>query len=241
MNHPLGISFIIPCYNEQKNIASCILAIQKELNKYPELKSEIIVIDNNCTDDTAMVAHALGATVIVETKKGVVWARQAGSSYAKYAWLANIDADNVIPEGWLDKALDIINTKDYVAFSGPVVYQGAPLWVRAGTKAFYLLALATHYTLGPTLQGGNYLIRKDVLHKMDGYDTSFEFYGEDTRTASLAKQFGKVGICPKLWTWSSPRRLEGQGVLKTCWIYTLNYLSVSLLDRKATKEYKDYR
>ena len=241
MGYPHGISFIIPCYNEEKNITKCIEAIQRETSQIPGLNTEIIVIDNNCTDKTAELAFKLGAKIVKETRKGVVWARQTGSSFAKYAWLANIDADNELPEGWLDKALEIIHLEDYVAFSGPVVYKGAPLWVRAGTRAFYLLALATHYIIGPTLQGGNYLIKKETLEQMNGYDTSFEFYGEDTRTASLAKRFGKVGICPKLWIWSSPRRLEGQGVLKTCWIYTLNYLTVSLLDRKATTEYKDFR
>jgi len=47
------ISFIIPCYNEEKHIKDCIRSIRKNV-WYPY---EIIVVDNNCTDNTAKIAE----------------------------------------------------------------------------------------------------------------------------------------------------------------------------------------
>jgi glycosyltransferase involved in cell wall biosynthesis len=51
------ISFIIPCYNEEKHIKDCIRSIRKNVWYLPY---EIIVVDNNCTDKTAKIglSHA---------------------------------------------------------------------------------------------------------------------------------------------------------------------------------------
>ncbi|MCQ2382894.1 MAG: glycosyltransferase family 2 protein [Clostridia bacterium] len=57
----LKYGVIIPARNEEKVIANLILSVQK--NNYPQEKLQIFVIAHNCTDKTAEVARALGATV----------------------------------------------------------------------------------------------------------------------------------------------------------------------------------
>jgi len=50
------ISVIIPVHNGQNYIGKCINAL---LNmQYPEEKYEIIVVDNNSTDDTATIVKS---------------------------------------------------------------------------------------------------------------------------------------------------------------------------------------
>lgn len=239
--YPFGVSFIIPCYNESKNIKKCIWAIELEIERHPEVACEIIVVDNNSTDDTSQIALRTTAKVIFEKEKGVVNARNAGYKEAKYAYLANIDADNIVPKGWLDIALKTIQKPNTSAVSGPLWYSGAPIYINAGGKVFYLLARVCHHLVGPTIQGGNYMIKKEVLDKMNGYDTSFHFYGEDTKTAQLASKYGKVRLIPDLQIYSDPRRIEGQGLAKTIWNYTSNYFSVSLFGKQTTNQYRDYR
>jgi len=51
------IRVIIPAFNEEKSIAKVIGAI-------PETVNEIIVVNNNSTDETALVARQAGATVL---------------------------------------------------------------------------------------------------------------------------------------------------------------------------------
>lgn len=68
------IKVIIPAYNEQDAIANVIAEIPKNV-------SEIIVISNNSSDDTMGVAHAAGATVLSENKRGYGYACLKGLDY----------------------------------------------------------------------------------------------------------------------------------------------------------------
>ena len=63
----MEIKVIIPAYNEADAIGNVISAI-------PEDVSEIIVVDNNSSDQTAAVAEAAGATTLFEPKKGYGYA-----------------------------------------------------------------------------------------------------------------------------------------------------------------------
>lgn len=57
------IRVIIPAHNEEQSIA-------KVISEIPNLVTEIIVINNNSTDNTAENAKTAGATVLNESKKG---------------------------------------------------------------------------------------------------------------------------------------------------------------------------
>ncbi len=61
------IKVIIPAYNEEKSIGKVIADIPKSV-------SEIIVVDNVSTDNTALRAREAGATVVSENQKGYGYA-----------------------------------------------------------------------------------------------------------------------------------------------------------------------
>lgn len=73
MSNPT-IYVIIPVYNEEASIANVIGDI-------PEIVSEIIVVNNNSTDETASVAENNGATVLYEKNKGYGNACLTGLGY----------------------------------------------------------------------------------------------------------------------------------------------------------------
>lgn len=151
------ISFIIPCYNEEKTIAHCIKSILSEINR-EKIEAEIIVVDNKCTDDTASIAAKLGVIVIQEPTKGVVWARQKGYKQAKYDLIANIDADSYITNGWLKVALDNIKDNNVVAITGPLNYYDSNWFIKKATKIYYVGAYISNMFIGATIQGGNCII-----------------------------------------------------------------------------------
>jgi glycosyltransferase involved in cell wall biosynthesis len=64
------ILVLIPCYNEAKGIGQVIDNFPTEDLKRRGFELEVLVIDNNSTDDTSKVARRHGATVIHESKKG---------------------------------------------------------------------------------------------------------------------------------------------------------------------------
>lgn len=57
------IVVIIPAYNEESSIA-------KVINDIPDFVDEIIVVNNNSTDNTEKTASSAGATVLTELEKG---------------------------------------------------------------------------------------------------------------------------------------------------------------------------
>ena len=235
----IGISFIIPCYNEEKHIRDCIQSIKNEVEDYYPFY-EIIVIDNNCTDNTANIALEEGVRVITEKRKGVVFARQAGYENAMYDLIANIDADSKLTNGWVNTALKHIRPDDVVAVTGPLIYEDT-IYLRMLTRFYYYIAFISNKFVGVFLQGGNCLIKKKYLDKLGGYDLNIQFYGEDTMTAKRLKPFGKIKLVMNLNILSSSRRLREQGIIKTTWLYLVNYLSVTFNNSSHTKDYKDYR
>ncbi|WP_290699618.1 glycosyltransferase family 2 protein [Lacinutrix sp.] len=68
------IKVIIPAYNEQDSIANVIRDIPKSVE-------EVIVVNNNSTDNTVKNAKNAGATVLTENNKGYGYACLKGMSY----------------------------------------------------------------------------------------------------------------------------------------------------------------
>jgi len=234
------ISFVIPCYNEEQYIRDCIQSIKIEASSCLYCY-EIIVVDNNCTDNTASIALEEGANVVSEKQKGVVFARQKGYEIAQYDLIANIDADSRLCKGWVETALYHVDKLGIVAVTGPLVYDDVSRTMLAMTKLYYYLAWFSNNYIGVFLQGGNALIKKSALDKVNGYDTSITFYGEDTMTAKRLQKFGKIKFAMKLKLHSSPRRLKDQGTFKTVWLYLSNYFSVTFKNKSTTNDYKDFR
>lgn len=68
------IKVIIPAFNEEKSIAKVITEI-------PDFVEEIVVVNNNSTDQTVQVATKAGASVLTEKSKGYGYACLKGIDY----------------------------------------------------------------------------------------------------------------------------------------------------------------
>ena len=68
------IKVIIPAFNEEKSIAKVIAEI-------PDFVEEIVVVNNNSTDQTVQTATKAGATVLTEKSKGYGYACLKGIDY----------------------------------------------------------------------------------------------------------------------------------------------------------------
>ena len=234
-----SITFIIPALNEEKLIAFAIRSIRAEMAGRPN-EYEILVVDNASTDRTAEVALEQGAHVVHELRRGIVAARQAGYRHAKYELLANIDADNTIPAGWLDRALAALDPATVVV-TGPLVYPEFSLPLQILTRVFYFLGRLSHHTLGTMVQGGNFIVRKAALDAVEGYNTEIAFFGEDTDFAVRIAKVGNVKLVRKMWVYSSARRFQVEGIVLTTWRYILNYFTVTFKGKPVTTEYQDIR
>lgn len=244
----MKISFVIPAHNEQKLIGKCLTSVFEELNRN-DLAAEVIVVNNASTDRTREEALKFaGVTVVDEPLKGLVFARRAGFVVSTGVLVANIDADTMVPKGWLKEVMSAFEEDDkLVALSGPFIYHDISFFERALVRFFYIIGyifyILVHYVLqvGAMLQGGNYIVRRSALHAIGGYDTSIAFYGEDT---DIARRLGKVGEVR--WTFALPiyasgRRLRKEGILTMGVRYALNFFWMNFLGRPFTHAYKDIR
>ena len=234
------ISLIIPAYNEEKYIAECLKSVSESKKEF----FEIIVVDNASTDKTSEIAKSFNVKVVYEKEKGVTRARQRGFLEAEGDILAFVDADTRLPKGWLDKIkCEFKKDEKVVSVSGPYVFYDQSPLLKFIIKYLYWYALAMpmYMIVGYMAVGGNFVIKKEVLEKMGGFDTTIEFYGEDTNTARRTSKYGKIKFSPKLFIYSSSRRLKGQGLFSTTFLYTKNFLSEIIFKKPATKDYEDIR
>lgn len=94
------ISIVIPAYNESENIVRSLLSLCANRTA----KSvEIIVVDNNSSDDTQSLVEACGVRCITEGMQGITHARNAGLKAAQGDYVLNADADAVYPEDWIEE------------------------------------------------------------------------------------------------------------------------------------------
>lgn len=245
----MKISFIIPAYNEEKLISNCIESIKKELFRCHKWVTdfEIIVVDNNSTDLTKEIvlnkcSSNSGVKVIDCYEKGVTHSRNEGYKVAKFPYLAFIDADNEIPNGWLDRCMwHFVELTDIIVVTGPVYYENQSKIIKILASIYYFFNIIFHKMGFVSIQGGNFIVTKRALNIIGGYPTEITFYGEDTNLAVHLSKYGKIYLDRKMWIYSSDRRLKFLGPFNTAFIYALNYFTVNIFKKAITKEHQDIR
>ena len=105
------IRVIIPAHNEEGSIA-------KVIRKIPEIVAEIVVVNNNSSDNTVQVAQNEGATVLNEDRMGYGFACLRGMEYLskqskKPEIIVFIDGDYSDYPGELTKLVEPILEDDY--------------------------------------------------------------------------------------------------------------------------------
>jgi len=90
------ITLLIPCYNEADGVGFVINGIPRRDLKAAGYEIDVIVIDNNSTDNTALIARARGARVIAEPEKGKGNAIKTGFNAVSQDtdYVVMIDGDN---------------------------------------------------------------------------------------------------------------------------------------------------
>ncbi len=91
------ISFIIPAYNEESSIHFTLESITQE--EFPVIY-EIIVVDHNSTDNTAVIAESFGATVVHKEGGTIASVRNFGVNNSRGSILVFLDADVSVTSKW---------------------------------------------------------------------------------------------------------------------------------------------
>jgi glycosyltransferase involved in cell wall biosynthesis len=92
-NKRQSISVVLATYNEEKYIKDCLDSVKNWVD-------EMIVVDENSTDKTKIIAEELGAKVYLEPHKQIFHiTKNKAIAKAKSTWILQLDADErVLPE-----------------------------------------------------------------------------------------------------------------------------------------------
>ena len=156
MNKPLALSLIITAYNEEEHLQACLDSVSAQT----VMPDEVIVVDNNSTDETAKIAAAYPFVRVVGAKEqGIVYARNAGFDAAKGDIIGRIDSDSILPSNWVEYVLNFyrLGGNESTAFTGGGTFYNVPLpvvgrWI-LDLLAFRVnrLALGHHFLFGSNM------------------------------------------------------------------------------------------
>ncbi len=202
----LKITMVIPAFNEAATIEGCLTAIFAQQHPF----DEVILVDNNSTDNTVEIARSFNVKVIQEDRQGVVYARDAGFDAATGDIIGRIDADTLLEPNWTLELLRVFEDEEVTAVTGPVYYHDMP-GRATGQKAdtFIRTRLDKLSVKAKFLFGSNMAIRKSAWNVMREVVCHEKAYHEDLDLAiHLVDYEYQIILDKKLVAGVSSRRVE---------------------------------
>jgi len=179
-NESTMISIVIPAYNESDNIQTCIDSLKTQ--SLPQKNYEIIVVDNNSTDNTLELIKKLGVICTVEYRKGPAPAKNAGISLAKGNIIAFIDGDCIAAKDWLKNIVSGFENSNVGCVAGSISAMEddglSPLEKFLIKKGHLSQAQHIENSFLPFAATANAAYRKEVFDKIGLFDENLPI-GED--------------------------------------------------------------
>jgi glycosyltransferase involved in cell wall biosynthesis len=123
----LPLSLVLIAHNEAANLPRC-------LDSAAPLASEIVVVVNDCTDDTVAIAQRYGARVIEHPWKGHRDQKNIALGYATQPWVLCLDADEEVSPALAASIREFVRRDDKkfagAYFARIVFFLGR--WIRHG-------------------------------------------------------------------------------------------------------------
>lgn len=208
MKRTSNVSIVIPAYNEADFIEQCLDAIQQQT----VIPQEVIVVDNNSTDNTAEIAAKYPfVTVLRESRQGVVFARDRGFDAAKGEIIGRIDVDTIIPEDWVENIQRIFENSNTSAISGVMHYDVGLAKLVDKIDLFFRRRLARLLAETETvyLQGASMAMRRSAWQRVRHAMCRKSNMHEDFDLAIHLQEFGhEVAFDERLHAKISARRTD---------------------------------
>ncbi|MDE2367126.1 MAG: glycosyltransferase [Betaproteobacteria bacterium] len=187
----MHLSIVIPAFNEERLIGQCLQSISTSLaeNYKPGFTSEIIVVDNNSTDGTAVLARQAGARVVFEPVNQIGRARNAGAAQATGDWLLFIDADSLLSPGLLADILQLIDGGKSVGCGSTIRMEGLPWWASSTLNLWTAVSVLFRWAAGALV-----VCRADAFRDVGGFNQELYAADEITLSQELTKWGRQRGL-----------------------------------------------
>lgn len=175
------ISVIVCTYNHSETLKQTLTSLLAQT--FPSEYYEIIVVDNNSTDNTAeAVAEFIRSSdkqirYVKERKQGLSYARNKGAEVARGEIIAYTDDDVIADKGWLAGLYEIYEKDKSVACVGgkiePIWQAPKPDWLPAELESYLAILdygpepieLKSKYPFG-----ANFSVRREIFSKIGGFE-----------------------------------------------------------------------
>lgn len=200
------LSIIICTYNRDKYIYNVLKSIAE--NDFPASQYEIVLIDNNCTDNTKSECNLFTQNYtqvifryFVETNQGLSYARNRGIKEAKGDILIYVDDDALINKEYLSTYANFFNEYSNIdAAGGPIIPQyetQEPSWMSHYTKRLltgykYLGNVVKKFPNNDFPGGGNAAYKKSVFDKIGLFNVDLGRKGDSLMGAEEKDIFDKM-------------------------------------------------
>lgn len=224
------------------------------------MQAEIIVIDNNSTDNSLeYLTPRFSAIHFIANKENLGFAKACnqGLQQAKGKYILFLNPDTIVPEDCFEKCISFFEAHPDTGALGVRMLDGSGKFLKESKRAFpapmtslyKLFGLSklfphskafSRYHLGhldekennevDVLAGAFMLIRKDVLDKVGSFDETFFMYGEDV---DLSYRIQKAGYKNYYFAESSIIHFKGESTRKGTMNYVrMFYNAMSIFVRK---------
>jgi glycosyltransferase involved in cell wall biosynthesis len=238
------ISFVIPTLNEQHTVEKTLQCLSAYSGDH-----EIIVSDDNSTDDTVEICQKYAHTVVRYSrpeKRTIAEVRNRGAAAACGDFLVFVDADVVIPD------IDDFFHSSYARFQSDSRLVGLTGQYRV-TPEF--ATMADRYVF--TMLGLQFLLQNNIL-RVGAASGKFQMVAADafasvggfneklvaSEDMDLFRRLSRVGrtyFARDLTVYHSGRRAKAIGWRKLLWQWFSNSVSVFFFNRSVSREWKVIR
>lgn len=184
----LELSIIIPTLNEEEALPLLLKSLKANLKG---LRAEVLVIDAHSQDRTvekAKKSRIRNLRIFQPKKRGQSYQRNYGASKARAPLLLFLDADIILPRGFLRKALKEINERKLDVAATYCKAEKSGLWERF---CYNFVANSWMHIFERVKPFGHccFFIKRELHDKIGGVNERM-FFGEDSEYLERAKKAG---------------------------------------------------
>jgi glycosyltransferase involved in cell wall biosynthesis len=209
------------------------------------MPTEVIVVDNNSSDDTIAVAKRFTfVKVLREPQQGVVHARNRGFNAARSGIIGRIDADTIIAPDWVARLQTIFADRSVAAVSGAITYHDLPWQEQIGRlELHFRQRMADGMGDEVFLQGANMGLRRSAWYKTrskvcanGGFHEDFDLaihthnaklkvvFDKNLRAMLSLRRFDSTIVDFWQYAWLSPKTYARHGLRSQRHMYSVIWL-----------------
>ena len=194
------ISVVLPTFNRAELLKRALLSVISQTYA----NWEVLVIDNNSTDDTDQVVHGFGDERIkilkVHNHGVIALSRNVGIKAAHGTYIAFLDSDDWWKSDKLKKSLAYLEKGSDLVYHDLVVVakqNQQVLWRKARTRVLKFPIFKDLITHGNALNNSSVVVRKKLLEDIGGLSEdpsliSIEDYDAWLRAARITEKFERI-------------------------------------------------